>query len=869
MKKTLKQIQSSVATLFDEASVLSAAGDNAGAIQAYQRWLSGHGVSPLAHAVLFNLGVLQVEAGELIAAEHSYREALKQQPDFLQAAFNLGTTLEKRQRFDEALESWDALLALPNEVSGDKRDLLILALNNRGRLLETRKRYNDAEVALTRSLLLKPDQPNVIHHWVNLRQKQCSWPVLIELPGLTPAAILNAASALSMLDLSDDPALQLKAAQRYIAEKVTPGLEPLANPAGYGHKKLRIGYLSSDFTLHPVSMLIVEMLELHDRERFEVYGFCWSPNDGSALRQRVISALDVHVLIGDLSDEAAAQRIREAEIDILVDLQGLTAGARINILARRPAPIQVAYLGFPGTSGMPFIDYILCDRYVLPEQEQAYFTEKPLYLPEVFQVSDRHRLVGKTPSRAECGLPEDAFVFCAFNNNHKYTPELFEVWIKILLRVPGSVLWLLADNASVQSNLLAFCADRGIATERLIFAPRVLPPEYLARYRVADLFLDCFPFNGGTTANDALWMGLPILTCSGRAFASRMAGSLLSNIGLNELVVNSFEHYEQLAVELATQPGRLDRIKTHLVTGRDNSALFRTDHQVRIIDNLFSQIAEFEMENDVPKPKATVTKGKKLPLPKLSVASKEAILNFKVDTSWGISDPEKFSALMGEVVKLVAPGFYLGDNLFTWARNNSAFEDEAFRTSWTENKTNASDEAIAWRRYILACAAYHCVHLPGDFVECGVYMGTAIKTVMDYVGGKSFPTTFWGYDTFDTNPTGHQFQEQKLGMYERVLERFDGYAQVNLVKGLLPQSLEGNSPEKIAYLHIDLNSSEYEIAVLDALFDRVVPGGVIILDDYEWAGVYREQKIIEDQWFDARGYRVFPLPTGQGIVLKR
>lgn len=438
MKKTLKQIQSSVATLFGEASVLSEAGDNAGAMQAYQQWLTSHGVSPLAHAVLFNLGVLQVEAGELIAAEHSYREALKRQPDFLQAAFNLGTTLEKQQRFDEALENWDVLLALPNEVSGDKRDLLILALNNRGRLLETRKRYNDAEVTLTRSLLLKPDQPNVIHHWVSLRQKQCSWPVLIELPGLTPAAILNAASALSMLDLSDDPALQLKAAQRYIAEKVTPGLEPLANPAGYGHKKLRIGYLSSDFTLHPVSMLIVEMLELHDRERFEVYGFCWSPNDGSALRQRVISALDVHVLIGDLSDEAAAQRIREAEIDILVDLQGLTAGARINILARRPAPIQVAYLGFPGTSGMPFIDYILCDRYVLPEQEQAYFTEKPLYLPEVFQVSDRHRLVAKTPSRAECGLPEDAFVFCAFNNNHKYTPELFEVWIKILLRVPDS-----------------------------------------------------------------------------------------------------------------------------------------------------------------------------------------------------------------------------------------------------------------------------------------------------------------------------------------------------------------------------------------------------------------------------------------------
>lgn len=592
MKKQLHQLQASVAALFEEAAALSHAGDDHGALRLYQQWLARHRASPLAHAVFFNLGVLQAETGDLSGAEHSYRAALKRHADFLQAAFNLGTTLEKQGRFDEALQCWAPLLAQPNDASGEKRELLILALNNSGRMLETCKRYPEAEIALTRSLLLDPSQSNVIHHWVHLRQKQCSWPVLAELPGLPPERSLAAASALSMLDLSDDPALQLEAARRYVAEKVAPGLQPLAEPRGYGHRKLRIGYLSSDFTLHPVSMLTVEMLELHDRERFEIYGFCWSPEDGSALRQRVLAALDVHVPIGGLSDEEAAQRIRAAEIDILVDLQGLTAGARINILARRPAPVQIAYLGFPGTSGMPFIDYVLCDRYVLPESALPYCTEQPLYLPEVFQVCDRQRLVGPIPSRADCGLPDDAFVFCAFNNNHKYTAELFEVWLNILRRVPHGVLWLLADNPSVRANLLAFAAERGIAAERLIFAPRVLPPDYLARYRVADLFLDCFPFNGGTTANDALWMGVPLLTRSGRAFASRMAGSLLSSLGLEELIVDDFGGYEELAVELATQPARLVEIKARLAAARERSALFRTDHQVREIEKCFAAVLQ-------------------------------------------------------------------------------------------------------------------------------------------------------------------------------------------------------------------------------------------------------------------------------------
>lgn len=259
-------------------------------------------------------------------------------------------------------------------------------------------------------------------------------------------------------------------------------------------------------------------------------------------------------------------------------------------------------------------------------------------------------------------------------------------------------------------------------------------------------------------------------------------------------------------------------------------------------------------------------------LPKNIKPDFNRLANFSHSMSWGIKDYPRFLELMNEVMTLVDPGFYFGDNLFTWCRNNSLLDDAAFKKAWTENIKNESDIGIAWRRYVLACAAYHCVQLEGDFVECGVYWGTGIKIVVDYLGETEFPKTFWGYDTFDYHPVeSHETysQDQQEGFFEQVQDRFLDYDQVQLVKGLLPDSFVNNCPKQIAYLHIDLNSAEYEIAVLDALFDLVVAGGIIILDDYEWAGVYRVQKIAEDAWFDQRNYRVIPLPTGQGLVIKR
>ena len=257
-------------------------------------------------------------------------------------------------------------------------------------------------------------------------------------------------------------------------------------------------------------------------------------------------------------------------------------------------------------------------------------------------------------------------------------------------------------------------------------------------------------------------------------------------------------------------------------------------------------------------------------LPKLAKPDPNNLVDFKVPVGWGISDPRRFNELMREASSLAAAGVYLGDNLFTWCRNNSLFDDLEFRASWEKNIKNDADRAVAWRRYILACAAFHCVQLPGDFAECGVYWGTGIKTVVDYLGGTAFPKTFWAYDSFDRNPVGHHaFADQQPGFYERVKERFAGYAQVRLVNGLIPGVFDTACPERIAYLHVDLNSAEYEIAALDRLFDRVVAGGMVILDDYEWSGAYRPQKLAEDQWFEARAYRVMPLPTGQGLVFKR
>ena len=408
-------------------------------------------------------------------------------------------------------------------------------------------------------------------------------------------SLRKSTSALAMIALSDDPAEQLNTAANYVAKKFNYNVPALCTSRSYGHTKTRIAYLSSDFCLHPVSMLTIGLFESHDRQNFELYGFCWTKDDHSALRQRVIASMDQFFKIGELSDEAAARLIREHEIDILVDLHGQTLGARPGVLAYRPAPIQVTYLGLPATTGLPFIDYMIVDRFLVPEESVRYYTEKPIYMPDIYQVCDPRRLNDPAPTRKACGLPHKGFVFCSFNNNYKFTPEMFTVWMNILGRVPGSVLWLLADNSWAESNMRREAEARGVDARRLIFAPRVSPEAYLARYLTAGLFLDTFPFNAGTTANDALWMGLPVLTCTGRTFASRMAGSLLTAAGFPELITRDLAAYEEKAVELANSPQRCRLLRQKLRKVRKDGALFDSQRFTRNLEAHFARLV-----NDLP-----------------------------------------------------------------------------------------------------------------------------------------------------------------------------------------------------------------------------------------------------------------------------
>jgi predicted O-linked N-acetylglucosamine transferase (SPINDLY family) len=601
MKTTVAETQALVHTaaeappadpmqLIGLADRLLAAGDAPGAIALYQRWLTGS-QSPLRHVVHFNLGVLLVQAQRLAEAEQSYRDAITVKPDFAQAWFNLGAVVERAGRKDHAVTIWQSMIDQPLVAPDQQKDLYLMVLNGMGRVLEELRRFDRAEDALYRSLLAEPHQPGVIQHWVHLRQKQCKWPAFGHIPGITKGEMVKGASPLAMLAATDDPGLQLAAATRFVTEKVNLRVPRLSPDKGYRHERLRIGFLSSDFCLHAVSLLTVQLLELLDREQFEVYGFCWSRDDDTYLRRRVVKAFDHYVRVADMDDTQAAQAIREREIDVLVDLQGITSGARPNIIAYRPAPVQMTYLGFPGPTGHPCIDYVIADRYLIPDREMPYYTEKPLYLPHIFQCSDRLRPVGALPTRADCGLPEDAFVFCCFNNNYKFTEEMFDSWMRILQAVPGSVLWLLADNTWSQQNMVARATVHGVDASRLIFAPRVSPEMYLARYTAADLFLDAYPFNAGTTANDALWMGLPVLTRLGRAFASRMAGSLLRGLGLPDLITHSQAEYEEKAIEVATTAGAIGEVKRRLQHGRDHSPVFDMPQFVQHFGQAVQRIA--------------------------------------------------------------------------------------------------------------------------------------------------------------------------------------------------------------------------------------------------------------------------------------
>ena len=575
--------------ILDLANKLSEAGHDVDAITIYKKGLIQCDPAYI-HVILFNLAVLYNKLDLLSVAENHLLTALTIKPDFFEAWLNLGTILEKMNRGAEAIDRWNMGLAQPSIQTPANRAHKISLFNNLGRLKEILRDYDGAEKALHASLMLDIDQSPVLHHWIHLRQKQCKWPVVDGLP-TDIDAVLEHSSPLAMLGMTDDPALQRRAAEKFVEEKVGVFERMAPTTLRYGHDKIRIGYLSSDLSMHAVSLLTVELYETHDRSRFEVHAFCWSREDGTAFRERVRNAFDHFHKIGHLDDAAAAQLIRSLEIDVLIDLQGLTGNARPNIVARGPAPIQIAYLGYPGTTGLPHVDYVVADRFIFPDELRPHFTEKPLFVDTGFQVSDSKRVFGAKASRAQFGLPEDAFVFCAFNNSYKITEPMFDGWMRILKASPQSVLWLLEDNPWAKENLRKAAVEKGVDVNRLHFAGRIDPKDYLARFQVADLFLDTTPYNAGTTANDALWAGLPILTLSGRTYVSRMAGSLLTSAGLSWLICHTLADYETKAIKLALNRTEAAAASTALAQRKAQGWLFNTGNFCARFEGRLSELA--------------------------------------------------------------------------------------------------------------------------------------------------------------------------------------------------------------------------------------------------------------------------------------
>jgi predicted O-linked N-acetylglucosamine transferase (SPINDLY family) len=518
-------------------------------------------------------------------------------PDYAEAHCNRAVTLKDLDQLDDALAGLDrALLLRPDYVE---------AIYNRGAVLKELKRTDAALAAHERVLALQPDHPHAFSAAAECVLHLCDWGRLAKYaPGVKERAAGGGSiiDPLTLLGYSDDPALQLQCARRYFASIVPQMPPPLWSGGRWRHDRLKIAYFSADFRSHPVTQLTAGLYEMHDRDRFEVIAISCGRDDRSEQRARVMAAVDEFHDVRSASDRDIAKLMNEMQVDIAVDLSGYTGDGRSAVLAHRPAPVQVSYLGFSATMGTNLIDYIVADPVLLPSDLQQHFAEKIVHLPDCYQVSDSRQKIAATPSRSEAGLPETGFVFCCFNNNWKLAPEVFDIWMRLLHAVPGSVLWLSSMNATAMGNVRRAAEARGVPAERVIFAKRLDHlADHLARHRLADLFLDTFPYNAHTTTNDALRAGLPVVTRIGGSYAARVAASLVTAIGLPELVTTSLDEYEALARDLATNPRRLAAVKAALAVGRDTGPLFDTARFTRHLEAAYITMWETWQRGETPK----------------------------------------------------------------------------------------------------------------------------------------------------------------------------------------------------------------------------------------------------------------------------
>jgi predicted O-linked N-acetylglucosamine transferase (SPINDLY family) len=554
------------------------------ALESYDRALR---ISPDFAVALSNRGNALLELNRNEEALKSYDRALEIEPNFAEALNNRGLLLLNQGRHEEAIESIDRAL----KIKPDFAD----ALNNRGLSLTELNRHEEALQSYGRALTIQPGYDFLHGNWLHAKMMICDWhDIEDQFIQLAKKVERNeiATPPFAFLAISSCLALQRKAAEIWVQTKY-PSNNTLPKISKYTqHDKIRIGYFSADFRFHPVSILTAELFEKHDRSKFELTAFSFGPDTKDEMRGRLEAAFDRFIDVRSQSDKDVAMLARNLEIDFAVDLGGFTQAARTGIFAMRAAPIQLSYLGYLGTMGAEYIDYLIADTTIIPEADQRHYAEKIVYLPS-YQANDtKRRIADKAFTRAELGLPQTGFVFCCLNNNYKITPGTFDGWMRILKQVEGSVLWLVEHNAKVVSNLRSEAEFRGVNGNRLVFAKRLSPPEYLASYRAADLFLDTLPYNAGTTASDALWAGLPVLTCLGETFAGRIAASLLKAIHLPELIASTPEAYEALAVELATNPDKQREIKRKLACNRLTTPLFDIRLFTRHIEAAYKEMYE-------------------------------------------------------------------------------------------------------------------------------------------------------------------------------------------------------------------------------------------------------------------------------------
>ena len=562
------------------------------AVESYEMALT---IDPNYSDAYNNLGVVLKKLGQFDAAVKSYESALAINSDDADTHNNLGIALAELERLDDAIQSYDKAVAIkPN---------LAEAHNNRGIIFSKLNQHEEAVKAYEKAFSIKPNLNYVLGNILSSKMSSCNWVDLQNLLKRTIVKIKNNEKVIdpfTLFGLIDDPALARKAIELRVntdhsISHILPKIIPYSE-----HLKIRIGYFSGDFRAHPVSYLTAELYEEHDRNKFEIYAFSLGPDTKDEMNLRIKAGVDHFYDVKSMSHKEIVLLARSLEIDIAVDLAGLTAESRTDVFAMSAAPIQISYIGFLGTMGANYYDYLIADKVMIPEKNKKNYTEKIAYLPN-FQVNDSKDSPPEiTFTRKELGLPEKGFVFCCFNNTYKITPAVFDSWARILKQVKDSVLTVFVDNELSKTNLSKEIVLRGIDPSRLIFGGSLPRPEYLARYRVADLFLDTHPYNAGTTASDALRMGLPMITYIGKSYQARMGASILNALNLSELITNSPEEYELLAIELATNSKKFKIIKDKLASNILTSPLYDTPMFTRNIESAYTTMYEKYRQKQKP-----------------------------------------------------------------------------------------------------------------------------------------------------------------------------------------------------------------------------------------------------------------------------